>query len=462
MLVVGLLLSTLLGFSLLHFLSFRFSVLEKVGLSFLLGIALQTFLMLLMDAVGLKLNVTNIWIVTIGAVVLLNIRTFRQRKEMVTEWNKTSFRVPELNFVWLVFIAVSVYLEYMNFEKCMFYPTFDRDGLAAFDTIGWIISQEHTLRNLSIFDSQYVTNIHDPGSSITYIPMLQLSYAYVYLLGAETSKLIPALSYLSFLIAFYAVIRRFIGHTGAAVATFFVLVTPEMLAFSSLSITNNLQAVYASLGGIYIVLWLKERKRYDFWLASLLIAANVWMRLEGIVFVASAGIVLLIDALKEKKVKFLLLYSLVSIAPLLVWVIYMKFAGIYAEGIVSSKLFWDPEKMGVIWTYLKYLLGNGQYYGLTFTLFWIAILANIWFLIKKKDQLYLLLQIGLGLFFYVLIIYQIEYKWDSIENVLGSSAKRFLFCFIPMVWCYIFTSHWGAFLFRKLEGFLSFRKEKTV
>ena len=34
------------------------------------------------------------------------------------------------------------------------------------------------------------------------------------------------------------------------------------------------------------------------------------------------------------------------------------------------------------------------------------------------------------------VLYQVDYQWDSIQNVLDFSAKRFLFCFVPMAWLF--------------------------
>ena len=56
-------------------------------------------------------------------------------------------------------------------------------------------------------------------------------------------------------------------------------------------------------------------------------------------------------------------------------------------------------------------------------------LANGWFLLKRKDNLALLAMVVISLAFYVMVLYQIDYKWDSIQNVLAYSAKRFFFLF---------------------------------
>lgn len=454
MIVAGLILTFFVGFSLLNLISFRFSLLEKAGLSFLVGIASQTLLMLFMDGVGIGLTVTSVLTASVLLLIIPGIKMFRHRKSFSESLDVPSALPAGINLVWLLFIALIVYLEYMNWAKCIYFPTFDRDSLSGFDTIGWIISQEHTLKGLSVFQGDYISHINGPGSYITYMPMIQLSYAYLYALGAETSKLIPALIYLSFLVSFYAASRRFCGHTGAAIATFFVLITPEMIAFSSLSGTNAIHAVYASLGVIYTVLWLRGNERKDFVMAALLMAFNVWVRNEGVVFAAAAGIIVLAYKLKERNFKIIVLYLFISLLPLLLWGIFMKINGIYAEGIFIFKPFVDTQKMQVILHYFKTLLSASGYYGISFIAFGVAVVINILPIIKKKDLLSLLGITFLSLLFYMIVLYQIEYKWDSIENVLAYSAKRFLFCFIPLVWLYTLSNRYVVLMLGKLEKVL--------
>lgn len=458
MLTLGLLISFLLGFSVLNLISCYFSLLEKIGLSFIIGIAIQTFLMILLDLFGCSLTIPNIFEFTLILIVAVNVYCFRRYKIWFQQYRQRHYALPDINGVWLLFICLIVYLEYMNFSKGMFYPTFDRDSLAGFDTIGWIVSQEHTFRGLSIFQEDYVTGIHNAGSYITYMPMVQLSYAYVYLLGAETSKIIPSLLYLMFLISFYAGVRRFVGHTGAAVATFFMFITPEMVGFSSLSGTNVIHAIYASLGILYIILWLQNGEKKFLWLSMILMFGNLWIRNEGIVFTGSVLILLLGKAWKEKQYKSFLFYASITLLPMIFWLLYMKIVGIYAVNIIISTPFWDQAKMEIIWNYFKSHWSNSQYYGWSFTCFIITLLLNIMNVVRKKDLLNLLMIIFLSVVFYMILLYQINYLWDSIENVLAYSAKRFLFCFIPLLWLYIVANRWGKLLFQKLDQFLSLKK----
>lgn len=457
MIFAGIVTSFLFGISILNFISGHFTILEKVGLSFLLGIASQTLLMLFLDSINIELSIVNVLAVSYLFILLLNIKVVIDRRNALRKLNEICFKIPSgVNFVWLLFIILIVCFEYMNWRKCMFYPTFDRDSLTAFDTIGWIISQEKTLKGLSIFQGDYMSGVNAPGSFITYMPMIQLSYAYVYSLGMETSKIIPALIYLSFLISFYAVAKSFCGRTGAAIGTFFVLITPEMLAFSSLSGTNVIHAGYASLGIIYTVLWLRSNDKKYFVLSVLLMTFSLWIRNEGIAFVGAAILIVFLYKLKGRNFKYVFIYAFCSLLPLVLWSVFMKINGIYAENIIILKPFVDTDKMQTIWMHLTFLLTETSYYGISFWVFAIAILFNIKRIIRRGDLLSLLGIIFISLFFYVIILYQIDYKWDRIENVLQYSAKRFLFCFIPLVWLYTVANNKVATLLGKLEKALSF------
>ncbi len=459
MLALGIVLVIAIGFLAVNCISVKFTWTEKIGLAFPVGIGLQTLVMLVVNLLKIQLIPVSVMLGGVLLLLLLLFFLYRRRGEVIMYY-KDAFHIDTSNYnlVWFFFIMLIAYFEYMNFAKCMYFPTFDRDSLAGFDTIGYVIAQEHTFRNLSIFQQSYMPHIHDAGSYITYAPMVQLSYAFVYLLGAETSKIVPALMYLSLLIAFYGSMQRVSGPTCAAVATFFVLITPEMIAFSSLSATNVIHAVTASLGVIYVSLWLKCGERKDLYLGSLLLAVNVWTRSEGIVFIGAALLAVLAGALRGRNWKDLLPVA-AALLPALLWAVFSWINGFYAESIVISRPYWDAEKAGVIRAFLEAYYEDTQFFGWTVMAFSLSLLVNGWFLIKRKDNLALLAMIVLSLAFYVIVLYQIDYKWDSIRNVLAYSAKRFFFCFIPMMWFYSLSNHWVRICFGWLDRWLLLDRE---
>ncbi|MDR0962203.1 MAG: glycosyltransferase family 39 protein [Mediterranea sp.] len=451
MLVAGIFLACLAGYLLTNVLSVKFSETEKIGLSFPLGMGLQTLLMAVVNLAGIALTPATLLVNLLLSVVVLSVPLWLRRDSVKAHYK--GFKRPVLadySLVWLLFIGLIVYIEYMNFAKCIYFPTFDRDSLAGFDTIGYVIAQEHTLKGLSLFDAGYMTGIHAAGSYIVYAPMVQLSYAFVYILGATTSKLIPALMFLSLLIAFYGSMRRVVGHTGAAIATFFMMITPEMIAFSSMSATNVIHAVSASLGIIYVTLWMRGGEKRDLYAASLLLGLNMWTRTDGVVFILAALSVVFVRILQTKQWRSFGLFFGLTLFPAVLWVVFSKINGFYTESIAILHPYWDADKAGVILTYMKAHYLNTQFYGWSFIFFLLSLLLNVRNLFKKGDNLPLLVMIVAATVLYMIALYQVDYKWDSIQNVMAYSAKRFLFCFIPLVWFYGMSNRWVTYLLEKL------------
>lgn len=441
MLIFGIILTCLTGILLTGIVGTRFSWTERIGLSFPLGMTLQTIVMALLDLMHIPLTAKSVLAAEAIVFALLlfiviryrGIDSLRFTPAMLDDWKQA-------NLVWILLLFLIGYCEYMNFSKCIFFPPSDRDSLAAFDTLGFVAAHDHTYMRMSLFEADYNPSIHRAGGSIAYSPFVQMSYAYVYLLGAETSKAIPALMYLFFVVAFYGILRRNTGKTVAALATLFMMMTPEMLGFSSLSGTNVMQAVFVGLGIAYTASWFRNRHDHDLYAGALLLGANMWCRNEGIVFIGAACIVLLIDCIRRKSYRKGLYFTGVALIPAVIWFIYMKIGGLYTEGMAITHLFWDGEKAGNIVNGFWTLFNNTLYYGWTFVVFAIFLLGNIWFTIKKQDNLALLGMIVLSVVFYGLVIYHVDYVWDSIQNVLAYSAKRFFFCYAPLCWYYATTT----------------------
>lgn len=151
------------------------------------GSGLITFLMMLMDWVGISLSSTTNLTATMLLLAIAVAINFSRRRNLIRSF-KPQWDFKWMNLVWLLLLVLIVYAEYSNFIKTLYYPTYDRDSMAGFDTIGFVAAQEHTYKGMSIFDGSYFPRIHAAGSYITYMPMIQLAYAYVYSLEDRNIK----------------------------------------------------------------------------------------------------------------------------------------------------------------------------------------------------------------------------------------------------------------------------------
>lgn len=452
---IGILLLFIIGWLVVMNISTLTTRTERIGLAFPIGTGVVTIVMALMDLVRIPLTSASLLTADVVIAALLTAALFRRREAV----GKALTARPDFswfNLVWLLLLAFVVWIEYANFAKCMFFPTYDRDSLAAFDTMGFIAAQEHTYGAMSIFRGDYMPGIHAPGSPIAYMPLVQLAYAYVYSLGAETSKIIPALMFLSFLIAFYALLCRHTSRTAAMAATLMTLLTPEMLSFSSLSGVNVIDAAYASTGVICVLTFLENDRTPALVLGSLLLALNVWCRAEGVVFVLIAMLMTFIYALRKHRWMPLLIAAL-ALLPVVIWKIYTAAFDMTTESFIITHPFIDVEKASKIMTGAWALLSDTAHYGWTFVALLLAVLLDAWFVYKRRCTIDILnvVYIVLGIALYYLALYHIDYKWDSIENVLAYSAKRFLFCFVPLAWYFVVTCSPVAAAMRKVDEWMA-------
>lgn len=477
MLFGALLLVFAMGLSLLLFLgNTRYRLSELLGLSFPLGIGQLGLLILLLDMCGihhwgyvlplLQLGLVSVWLVMFAR---------KWKKEAL--WSRTVwkgwFDFKGWNVVFWVFFAAVVYLEFLNLSVTLYFPAYDIDSLRAFDTVGYILSKEQTLQGLSIFRADENPFIHDPGSCIGYSPLFQLAYAYVYWAGGETSKWIPALMFLSFLLALYGACRRTMSPSASMILIFFVMVTPRILEYSSWTITNVMHMIYASIGVIYAFLWLGSARQGDsghgtsdnlyMWLSALFLSCNLLSRVEGVVFPLSVGVFAL-GYVFRKKIRFshLLAWSLLVLLPFSFWTVFQNLSGMATETFFIMHPFLDKPKLYLVIVGFWNNIVNSTFFGYTVYVFFAAFVVSLYFAFKRKT---LYLEncgiVMLALLFYALIIYHIEYVWDSLANVLNYSVMRFLFCFVPLVWYIAFQIPPVRKCFAILDDKLAFRTAET-
>ncbi len=437
MITTALILAFFTGFFTVSFISCKFSLTERIGFGFPVGLALITFVMMLTDWTGGAITATNSMITTcVLCAIAFSLTIWRHKKNFITSLQ------PQLDFswfnlLWLLLLIFLIWIEYHNFAKCMYFPTYDRDSMAGFDTIGFLAAQEHTYKGLSIFSGDYMPRMHNPGSCISYLPMLQFSYAYIYSLGAETSKAIPAFFYLSFIIAFYGMACRTMSHTAAMFATLAMVFTPEMISFSSLSGTNVMQAAMASTGLVYVCMWCNNKQKELLVFGCLLIAINHWLRAEGIVFGCTAGILVLTQCILKKAPWQNLIIPILTLIPTITFMIYSASSNLTSESAIITHPYWDGAKASTVINGAWALLSQLTFYGWAFLILLLAVIANAYYTIKERNNMNVLAALLLSIILYYIVLYQVDYKWDSINNVLAYSAKRFMFCYVPIAWYYI-------------------------
>ncbi|MDR1022733.1 MAG: hypothetical protein LBL94_05620 [Prevotellaceae bacterium] len=437
---------------------------EVLGLAFLVGIGIQTFLMVCMDWIGIRLTATSVLAASLLIIAGLGV-TLYFRRAALKEWLRyvSTFTYPKISWLWLLALLAIAVVAVMNVTKAMYFPTFDGDSVRCFNLIGKAVAYDGTIKNCGLYtDAGNYQDMRSPASTITYMPLAQLAYSYVYLLGAATSKIINALIFISFIPVLYGVMSRFSTHTLAATATFFTIITPEMLGFSSMSGVNFIHAVYASLGVMFFISWYYKKIPSLLWIAVCILMLSSWARTEGIAFIGAVGCIFLWYSIKAKQYKALALLAGCCLLPIIFWNVFLKLNDLDVARPLILKPYWDGEKADLIRREMWTLFKSRTFYGLTFVSFLIVLISNVWAICKKYDHAATLILIGLAWIFYTVLIYQVDYVWDSLENVMKYSYKRFLFSFVPLLWFYVASCHTVKWLFGKVDAFLFPPKKISV
>lgn len=453
MIILGIISIYLLGFSIVKSFAGNVSVLEKLGLSFLIGCSAQTVFMFIFDIIHIRFTAWWLLLLSFIVIIVLNLRYIRNIKNINNPLISFKIRIKEfkftgicsINWAWLGLLLLTVYFLIASISKSLYWPVNAYDSVAGYDLMGKAIANEGR-----ILVSLFKWGLEGPRG--IYPPLAEGSFAYAYLFGLSSSKIMISLSYLSFIFVFYALLRKYTTRISAALFCLILVVTPEMYAFSSISNTNVMGAIYAGLAMIYLFIWTDKKNKFDFYMASILMALNVWLRNDGIIFNISGLLILLWNAIKEKEWKPLLIYTVIAFSPFIIWTIYLKFAIGTVQDRFVNHLFWDGDRFKKLFSWIGKLITNTTYYAWTFYIFFASLLINIKNIYKDKVKLLVLLITAfLG---YAAIFYQLdELKQDPLDSMMRNSFKRGLFYFIPVVIFYASTNKTMVKIFKWIEDF---------
>jgi len=442
----------LLGFSIVLLVSREsiykdLSVHEVIGISFLIGIGMETVFMFLFDIIHLHINAYSL-----SFVSLLSISSifYYQRDSLILNFQRIkqfSFRwkIRGANIAWIfIFILIIIALT-VSIMKSLFWPTVAYDSVAGYDLMAKVIALEGKLK-VSLFA------LSSAGPRAIYPPLVEGSFAYAYLFGISSSKIITSLTYISLLLVFYGLLRKYTTGLSSILLTLLLMASPEMYSHSSFSLSNLPGATYAALGLLYLFRWCESQDRNMLLFGSILLGMNVWTRNDGIVFNISGLILVGYYALKNSNWNDLILYCSFAFVPFIIWGLYLKYKiGIMPDRFVDH-LFWDAKRFSILIKWIQLLVLSRNYYGLTFYFFFITLLLNFRNIYRDKFQLLLLILIAFIM--YSAIFYQLdETKQDVLSKMMSASFKRGLFCFIPLVLFYVGVSTPMQLFFSKIEKY---------
>lgn len=450
--ILGWLVIFLLGISIINLVAYKIKVLAKIGFALPMGMGINSFIMFSLGVFHIPINQINLILgIDITCILLFTAGFFFVNKSIIASRSLLpSFNLKKefnINLAWIFLISYGVYLVYIIAAKALFWPPFIFDSIDGYDFLARVIVKEGTINN-SIFNPEYLlTSVRS-----LYPPLVPLNFAFAYLLGFDSSQIVVALFFISLFIAFYAMVTKHTTPLAGALFSLFLVITPEFAAFSSLSSSNPPCTFYSAIGMLCLYTYYRFKERPYFYVGTLFIMLAIWTRAEAIMFMLAGVIFLLSKPFEKKQLTSIAFFGFCSLLSFLSWQLYMKSVLHVQSGLpVIKKLFWDPEKLSRIWSQVKFVTFNTQFYGIVVYLFVLLAAANIYFIIKKKESWIFLGSVLLAWFIYMVIFYQIDtdYKDTSMGGWINSGYKRGLFYFLPLILFYCANNFISDKLFKK-------------
>lgn len=266
--------------------------LERLGLSFLLGVGLTTFLWFLGSRVGLPFDLPTLGLsgfipVFIGFVIskLLRLKVAVDKPIKFNQQEKTL----------AILVAISLILA---FAIGSYRPLTAWDSIALYDFRGHAIAMDHDL-----------SFIRQGAYFMSYPLMISLVHAAVYLLGGISAQGIHAIIFAAFIAIIYGRMKSWTNPTYALFTCLLIIAQNEIFGHATFAYTNLPYTSYLVAGLLYVI----SGGSYNLVLGGIMLALSTWIRSSEVFWII--GVILMVwQGLISKK----FISSLLGIALIIV------------------------------------------------------------------------------------------------------------------------------------------------
>ncbi len=264
-LVIYLLLIYLFGYLVVKMIDSNSNLVEAIGLSFLIGLGLITYLLFVTTIIGIAFTALNLFLVLILANLLLIfiINCFSIGDK--TYWLNFSKLTGSADRTRLFLIALLFTLFLGSLVTNLYWPVKDWDSLTLYDSRARILVDKGFLQDMPLYYFSY--------------PLLtSVAHAIVYVFDINNPMFLYSLFFGSFLLVFYELSKKISGPSLALFLTFFVAISPQIFDHSMMAYTNLPYTIYFSLSALYLYYWMRDKKTSNLVLFTLLISISTWIR----------------------------------------------------------------------------------------------------------------------------------------------------------------------------------------
>jgi len=272
------------GYGLLRLLRIGHKPLVLFPLSFLAGVAVDSFLPFLLQLCHCPLYPATVF-GSLGLVsLLLNIDGLRLiaagRVRMSWKLNNIlpTIRIRSYELPFLLFLS---FLVFVSVWRCYYLPPTTRDALSGPEAIAECAVQEHTIMN-SFFTVDLSTTNNQFKSP--FLISLQVIYK---MAGFPFGQIWLSIIFVSFTLFLYQLLKRTLHPILAGLLLLLMTIAPELYAYSFMILYDYSNMVFFFLGTYFLFRSDRTGARdSDFFFASFMMGVSTYIRSETLVLVA--------------------------------------------------------------------------------------------------------------------------------------------------------------------------------
>lgn len=401
--------------------------LEKLSLSFPVGIGVYTFLMFLGNWIGIPFNPFHQSImIAFSTWGLLVFNLVMNKPQPPFPKAKMSLS-PACIFLLVIATFVSA-----SFLYTTYWPVHSFDSLTMYDFRGLVFQKQG-----KIFDI-------DDAYHGSYPLLTSLAHTLFYLFGSKNPQWLYSAFYLSLLAFFFERARRLVGNTKSAILTALFATTPIIFYFSTIAYTNLPYTLYIFASFVFVIDLIKGNEEGRIVLIGLMLGLASWIRPATEWFFISVLFAVFLLARKVEQTPHFNKRSLMNIMTLLAvfsffyapWRIYQKLVLNLADptnGIVpflTSGIRFDMVRE-IIKTTIDFLAVNQEK---EFGLVMLVFALSFPFIRKKNIPTFCLLILyffsWVSAIYSARTIYETDAQW--LHASVQDSAKRLFIIFVPV------------------------------
>ena len=413
--LLGILLIFVFGYRLAEILLKKADFVEKISLSFLLGIGLFTLIWFMLNLIGVPYSLLS------GSILIisLNITVFCISRFILKHNNKTTIikeftYLKKLNLLEKICLSLIMFFCLSSLIQNIYWPVRTWDSIVMFDFRARLFAQ-----------SGFMHEAINRGYFFAYPLLTSLAHTWVYLLGINNPSFIYGFFYTFFILNFYVNLKKLkINRLFVLLLTLLLAVTPRLFDHTQWAYTNLPFAVYLTLGSIYLYFGIKNKDINSFIVSAILVGLSTWLRSTEPFWISSVIVVILFSIVLKKYV-WPVIYLFIFSSIMLPWRYFLQ---INKEGTVNVakqvvdttySVLKDVQFLKLEQTF-NFIKTNLIYMYLTFFILILLILV-IKLIIKSKEwTFFILILLNLMIIFGGTLSFALYFKeWQDIPDSLA-------------------------------------------